>query len=330
MSLNITFINVGYGESILIRCPIAQEERSYTMLIDGGSAEPAEYAGHPFRVRAADYLESVGVTKLDLLVNTHIHEDHTSGLYEVAKRFPIEEYWCCALPKAARDWGELPERYITTPATGKSLHALNDHRLLMQHFFQNGVSIRSLYRQERPMKLADGFVARVIGPLERNALAMCDRLDGLYREKDTEEAKKRLAAIDADMNNHSVMLLLEYFGTRILLPGDTNRAGYKHLLKRDLAADVFKVGHHGQRDGADAQLLAAVSPKVVAVCASSDRRYESMHPDILGLVSKLPNKPQLVLSDVPDLPPWTDGVMDHRASELLISESGEIRVQYAE
>ena len=328
MSLKITFINVGYGESILIRCPVADEERSFTMLIDGGSAEKEEYAGYPHRVRAVDYLESIGVSKLELVVNTHVHEDHTSGLVAVAERFPIDEYWCCALPKAARDWGVLPESVATTTATKKSLAALNAHRLLMQHFFRNGVSIRSLYEQERPFRLADGFTARVIGPTERNALSMCSRLDELYHEADAETQKKLLTGIDADMNNHSVMLMLEYFDTRILLPGDTNRMGYKHLLKRDLPADIFKVGHHGQRDGADAELLSAVSPKVVAVCASSDRRYESMHPDILTLVSALPTKPQLVLSDVPNLPPWTDGVPEHSASEITVSESGEIRLKY--
>ena len=103
MAMKLTFINVGYGESILLQCPSAERGGMFTMLIDGGSAEDAEYAGFPHRVRAADYLRSAGVTRLDVLLNTHIHEDHTSGLLAVAQALTVGEYWCCALPQSARN-----------------------------------------------------------------------------------------------------------------------------------------------------------------------------------------------------------------------------------
>jgi hypothetical protein len=52
--MKLQFINVGYGESVLLTAN-RPDGSAFTMLIDGGSGEDAEYAGHPARVRAADF-----------------------------------------------------------------------------------------------------------------------------------------------------------------------------------------------------------------------------------------------------------------------------------
>lgn len=71
------------------------------------------------------------------------------------------------------------------------------------------------------------------------------------------EFREKLDALDGGMNNFSLMLRLTFGSVRILLPGDTNRAGYGDIPPEALAADIFKVGHHGQLDGADAALRKA-------------------------------------------------------------------------
>src|SRR5699024_10729020 len=96
---------------------------------------------------------------------------------------------------------------------------------------------------------------------------------------------QRLDQLDAAMNNYSLILLLEYRGTRILLPGDTNRMGYGELDPAALRADLFKVGHHGQRDGISAEQIQAIAPRAVVCCASSDRRYNSAEPGILQMMA---------------------------------------------
>ena len=89
--------------------------------------------------------------------------------------------------------------------------------------------------------------------------------------------------LKAAMNNYSVILLLNYRGTRVLLPGDTNCVGYAGL-ERELRADLFKLGHHGQKDSVTPELLEFISPRHAVCCASSDRRYNSAHPAPLGLL----------------------------------------------
>lgn len=326
--MRLTLINVGYGEAMLLTAE-RSDGQPFRMLIDGGSGEDEEYAGYPHRIRAADFLEREGITRLDVLVNTHIHEDHTCGLTGVAARCSVGEYWCCLLPDGHREWEELPASIVTLPCTDKCRRALNAHRALLARFRADGIRRRMLAEGTKLDLPVPGLRVEVIGPPRKECARMQHLLHALYEEPDAEARKKLLSAVDAGMNNHSVMLRLDYYGTKILLPGDTNRAGYAHLPAETLRADVFKVGHHGQRDGADAALAKAVSPRTVLVCASSDRRYESMHPEMLAVLAENGRAPvQFALSDVPELPPWTDRVPAHFATDLDIAPDGSLTLAY--
>lgn len=91
----ITFINVGNGDAILVEVPDGNcREGRFVMLIDGGSNENAEYEETATgRMRAAEYLEQKGIGHIDIMVCTHIHEDHTCGLLQAAKKWMPGELW---------------------------------------------------------------------------------------------------------------------------------------------------------------------------------------------------------------------------------------------
>lgn len=325
--MKLRFLNVGYGESILLTAQ-KPDGSAFTMLIDGGSGEDAEYMGFPARIRAADALRELGLSRLDVVLNTHIHEDHTCGLARVADEFEIGEYWCCALPEDHEVWPELPDKIVTLPRSDKSLRALNEHRRLLKRFRSQNTPVRQLRQGSEVTLPVEDLSISVLGPSSEETLEMLERIDRLYAETETKAQKELLLDVDKNMNNHSVMLMLNCHGTKVLLPGDTNCAGYDHLPPQALRADVFKVGHHGQRDGADEALVQAVSPRVLVVCASSDRRYESMHPEILGLFRAHDPNTVYLLSDTPDLAPWTDGVPAHKALEVTLEADGSIRTAY--
>ena len=88
--LTVTFVNVGYGEAILLESPDpSKPDGVFTALIDGGSAEDSEFADRSSgRVRLEEYLEKRGIRRLDLAVSTHIHEDHLCGLLRAARIVP--------------------------------------------------------------------------------------------------------------------------------------------------------------------------------------------------------------------------------------------------
>ncbi len=74
--LEFTVIDVGQGDALFIRTP-----DGVTLLMDGGDKGKGISRVTPF-------LRSVGVTKLDLVIASHGHSDHISGLAEVLEEIP--------------------------------------------------------------------------------------------------------------------------------------------------------------------------------------------------------------------------------------------------
>lgn len=78
-TLEVTFLDVGYGDSTLIITP-----RGKTILIDGGSKEASSYL--------ISYLqERLKKKKIDVLLLTHPHMNQVMGLNEVLENFEVGE-----------------------------------------------------------------------------------------------------------------------------------------------------------------------------------------------------------------------------------------------
>jgi hypothetical protein len=94
-------------------------------------------------------------------------------------------------------------------------------------------------------------------------------------------------ALDAQMNNTSVILLFEVFGKKLLFPGDAQLENWSYALEdapdaaevRELLADVdvYKVGHHGSLNA---------TPRTLLWEAFRKREGKALHT----LLSTLPGK----------------------------------------
>lgn len=323
--MKLTFVNVGYGEAVLLECPDPSRPGGlFTMVIDGGSGEAEEYRDRSSgRVPMADYLSARGLDHLDVMAVTHVHEDHLCGLVPLPDHWPPKELWQTLPEGLHRVLPSLPPLENATPSQRKFLQSMEDYRTLCRQIESSGGALRVLSAgwSVRP---CPGLSVRCLGPSRERAAELAERYAALHRQRDPEAFRTLLNALDAAMNNYSAMLLLEYRGTRILLPGDANRLGYGGVAPADLPAHIFKIGHHGQRDGADAALLRAVRPRAVVCCASSDRRYQSADPDTLRLFSD--SGAALYFSDCPPAPGGAPP--PHRALVFTVGADGAFSAEY--
>lgn len=112
--LTVTMLDVGQGQSILLT------SGGYTALIDCGGTK--DNAGDI----AADYLQSLGIPKLDLLILTHCHSDHANGVSELFARLEVGSL---ILPDLTEDESAYRGEILTlAEEQGSDIILLTDNR----------------------------------------------------------------------------------------------------------------------------------------------------------------------------------------------------------
>lgn len=324
--LIVTFVNVGYGEAVLLESPDStRPDGVFTALIDGGSVEDSEFADRSTgRIRIEKYLEKREIRRLDLAVSTHIHEDHICGLLRAACAAPPAVLWQTLPPDFYKSLHFLDVSVAENPSESKFLRALNDYKSLCALVEDHGGLILAP-ECGRELVISPDLTVKILSTSTKKRLAFLEEMKALYDSTHICSVfLQKLNALDARMNNYSLILLLKYRGTRILLPGDTNMAGYGGIDFADLRADLFKVGHHGQKDGIDETLANLIRPAAVVCCASSDRRYDSAHPDTMKLLAE--HGAALYFSDCPSVHGLQ--VPSHEALQFTVGANGALDARY--
>lgn len=84
---------------------------------------------------------------------------------------------------------------------------------------------------------------------------------------------------DADENDNSIILSLDYYDTDLILCGDLSSVGEKRLIEEYpfLDTDIFAVGHHGSKYSACEEFLSQITPSVSVISVGARNPYG--HPD---------------------------------------------------
>lgn len=111
-----------------------------------------------------------------------------------------------------------------------------------------------------------------------------------------------------DVNNISLVLMVQYGDIRFLLTGDMEREAEADLLASgaDVKADVLKVGHHGSYTSTSYHFLREVAPTYGVICVGSNNDYGHPHNDPM---SRLRDAEVIVLRTdrMYDIVAYTDG-----------------------
>ena len=143
-TLRVNYIDVGQGDSIFIQLPNKE-----TMLIDAGEAYEVD--------NVINYLNNLGITKIDYAVGTHPHTDHIGGLEEVINTFDIGSIY---MPRASST-SKTYEDLLTTISnkglkikTAKSgVVVLDDDNLKLEFIAPNSDSYSELNNYSAVLKL---------------------------------------------------------------------------------------------------------------------------------------------------------------------------------
>ncbi len=113
--LHITMLSVGQAESMLLRLPDGS-----TLLVDGGGY--LHDTGQDFGRRfLAPALGAMHVGRIDRMIATHDHPDHSGGLPYIIKNFSVGEFW-----SVSKVTGDIVSELITRGVPQRTLEAGDD------------------------------------------------------------------------------------------------------------------------------------------------------------------------------------------------------------
>ena len=275
--LRIDFINVGYGDAILIRDTTAH----FSMLVDTGDVDLGLPLTGSARISAADFLKKEHLTQLDLLVLTHLHRDHSGGLLPLLKDVTVGNFWTSYLPDKVY-WGQKLKPLENGSAGAVCLmESMEIYLTALAKMAQAKTVIELITATSSQYQLTDALSANVY--LEKDELFQ--RQASIWQQVlQGNPNGEQLDALDKFINNTSIRMRLEYAGQSVELPGDVYAACWqKH---NPAPCNIVKLPHHGHVDSLTPELLAMLKPQTVVISVSNDRKDDCPSQRVIKMINE--------------------------------------------
>lgn len=235
--LEIHMIDVGQAESILV------VQGEHAMLIDTGDM----FDGRT----VVEYLRDVGINKLDAVIITHYHNDHSGGMHDVLSAIDVKKVL------------GMRGRYVSTAQELFWYSDMQISRIVSSLIHAKRISLESPYKEAgilRTMWLGNAEV------------------EFLSQETHTDI-----------VNNKSIVMKVSYKDVSVLFTGDAQKEVEDSLLEAeiDVSADILNVGHHGSKTSTSMDFLEKVNPEYALISCGEDNEYG--HPNSF-VMEKLENQ----------------------------------------
>lgn len=265
--LEVYFFDVGQADSILI----LTDDKA--MLVDSGNPGDATVKNKlEDKINLTYELNRLGVDKIDICVGTHSHEDHIGSMYKILQAFEIGDFYANAHTAEA-----LEKRYYERLALvleEKNIHMISPTTLSEKEIIAkiNEYNASLAEDEEKVVYNADDYI-RVGDEIEFG------------------DAKVTMLAPNSaeylDINDTSIVLMVEFEGVKLLLTGDAGKESEEEMLKFaseigfDLDCDILKVGHHGSRTASTEEFIAATKPEYAVVMVGKFTEYGLPDEDVI-------------------------------------------------
>ncbi|MCL2165656.1 MAG: MBL fold metallo-hydrolase [Oscillospiraceae bacterium] len=311
--LLIDFINVGSGDSILIR-ENAPNGKQFVMLIDCGDVDVGEAEVDSKRITSADFLLNEGVDKIDLLVLTHLHLDHAGGLTRLLSKANVTEFWCNYIPER-KLWGEtvvVPDGY--SEGARRLLTSLNVFSAALNEMSDHGVTIRRFNAEESSFVLGKDIHGEAFS--EKEATSKQEEVWQLVF--DGQATADDVDALNLLLNDASLRMRLTYAGHSVELPGDFSSARWERLQQP--RCSIVKLPHHGHADSLTERLASMLSAEYVVVSVANNRTDGFPAKETMELAKRY--SPHYLYTDAVKFPGLTP--LYHESVRFSISGDGEL------
>ncbi|MDH3382071.1 MAG: MBL fold metallo-hydrolase [Flavobacteriaceae bacterium] len=301
MQYEIDFLPVGDGESggdaITIRYgDFSNPQKQYVVVIDGGTKESGK--------KIVEHIEKYyGTTYVDLVIATHLHQDHTSGLTEVLENLQVGKL-AMHLPWS---YTEEIKKMTKTESTTKRLETKLEKSI-------STISTLEDLATEKNIEIIEPFCGDTL--LDDNFLVLNPSenyyTDLLVNFKSTPEVKKEHSLVDdittfaksafewieesldietlsddyedtSPENNSSLILLFKIDEKRFLFTGDAGKEAinktieYSEEIEEDLKNLYFlDVPHHGSKRNLGPSILDYLKPQRAYI--SCPKEGDPKHP----------------------------------------------------
>ncbi|WP_152392113.1 DNA internalization-related competence protein ComEC/Rec2 [Paenibacillus guangzhouensis] len=261
---NVQFIDVGQGDSILIRTPSGK-----IMLIDGGGTVRFNKPADRWKARQDPYevgrktlvplLKQRGVQQIDVLIMTHEDQDHAGGLQAVIEEIPVHAFVFNGTLKENQPISKL---FRTAIALGIPLYAAGEPASL---------------------RMDDETSLTFLSP---SATFMNNA---------------RITKMD-EQNDASVAFLLHIKQSTFLFTGDMGVNVEQEILDRlgleqggSQRIDVLKVAHHGSKTSSSDAWLQFWRPQAAVISVGEKNLYG--HPSPIVMERLQANRIQVFRTD---------------------------------